>query len=135
RYGTSQDFGDSDEVPVFDRFYAGGLGTVRGFNYRRVGPIQAGNPVGGQSLAVANLEYTFPVPYLEAFRGAFFVDAGQVSSDSYSMDFGEIAVSIGPGIKIKTPIGPMAFYYGFPIANRDVEDRNGRFEFSFSRGF
>ncbi|MBI3316789.1 MAG: outer membrane protein assembly factor BamA [Candidatus Omnitrophica bacterium] len=132
---TAQEFGDSEEVPIFDRFYAGGLGTVRGFNYRRVGPIEAGDAVGGETLALANLEYTFPIPKLEAFRLAGFIDVGHVNPDSYNIDFDEFAVSIGPGIKIKTPIGPVAFYYGFPIANRDTEDRNGRFEFSLSRGF
>ena len=135
RLGTAQEFGGSDEVPIFDRFYAGGLGTVRGFNYRRVGPLEAGDAVGGETLAIANLEYTFPLPYLEAFRGAIFVDAGHVNPDSYKVTFGDIAISVGPGLKIKTPIGPVAFYYGLPIANRDTEDENGRFEFSLSRGF
>lgn len=135
RLASAQNFGDSDEVPVFDRFYAGGLGTVRGFEYRRVGPIEAGDAVGGETLAVANLEYTFPIPYLEAFRGAMFIDAGHVNPKSYNVDFGDFGVSIGPGIKIKTPLGPMALYYGFPIANRDEKSKNGRFEFSLSRGF
>jgi outer membrane protein insertion porin family len=42
---------------------------------------------------------------------------------------------VGPGIKVKTPVGPLAFYYGLPIANKDTEDSNGRFEFSLSHGF
>lgn len=135
KLGTSQEFGDSEEVPIFDRFYAGGLGTVRGYNYRRVGPIEAGDAVGGETIALTNLEYTVPIPRLEAFRLAGFVDLGHVNRESYDLDFSDFAVSVGPGIKIKTPIGPVAFYYGFPVANRDVEDRNGRFEFSLSRGF
>lgn len=135
RVATAQEFGDSSEVPIFDRFYAGGLGSVRGFNYRRVGPLEAGDAVGGESLNVVNLEYTFPIPALEAFRGAFFIDLGHVNEDSYNWDLGEYSVSIGPGVKIKTPIGPVALYYGFPVANRDDEDSNGRFEFSLSRGF
>lgn len=135
RLGTSQSFGQSNTVPVFDRFFAGGLGTVRGFNYRRVGPIEAGDAVGGKTLSVTNLEYTFPLPYLDIMKGAAFVDVGQVNSRSYRLGFGDFAVSVGPGIKVKTPVGPLAFYYGLPIANRDVEDRNGRFEFSLSHGF
>ncbi|OGW78752.1 MAG: outer membrane protein assembly factor BamA [Omnitrophica bacterium GWA2_52_8] len=135
RLGTSQEFGDSDEVPIFDRFYAGGLGSVRGYNYRRVGPIEAGDAIGGESLFISNLEYTFPIPRLEAFKGAFFVDAGHVNEESYKLSFSEIALSVGPGIKVQTPIGPVAFYYGLPIANRDTEDRHGKFEFSLSRGF
>lgn len=135
RLGTSQEFGDSDEVPVFDRFYAGGLGSVRGYNYRRVGPLEAGDAIGGQTMNIWNLEYTVPVPRLDAFRFALFTDMGHINRDAYDINFGDYAVSIGPGIKIKTPLGPVAFYYGFPIANRDTEDKNGRFEFSLSRGF
>ncbi len=135
RLGAAQEMGDSDEVPIFDRFYAGGLGTVRGYSYRRVGPKESGDAVGGETLAVANLEYTFPVPYMDVLKGAMFIDAGHINPDAYHIDFGDFAVSIGPGIKVKTPLGPMAFYYGFPIANRDDKNKNGRFEFSLSRGF
>ena len=135
RLGTTQEFSGSDTVPVFDRFFAGGLGTVRGFNYRRVGPIEGGDAVGGKTLAIVNLEYTFPLPYIDIIKGAAFVDVGQVDEDSYRIGFGDFAVSVGPGIKVKTPIGPLAFYYGLPIANKDTEDRNGRIEFSLSHGF
>ncbi|HNX68162.1 MAG TPA: outer membrane protein assembly factor BamA [Candidatus Omnitrophota bacterium] len=135
RLATSDAFGKSPSVPVFDRFFAGGLGTVRGYNYRRVGPMENGEAIGGQTMAIANLDYSFPVPMLDAFRGVVFVDAGQVSEDSYNVDFGKFAVSTGPGVKVKTPIGPLAFYYGFPMVNRDTKDRNGRFEFSLSRSF
>jgi len=135
RAGTASEFGGSDTVPVFDRFFAGGLGSVRGYNYRRVGPIEAGNPVGGETLVVTSLDYNITIPNLEQFRGVLFVDAGHVNQDAYNVDAGKFAVSVGPGIKVKTPIGPLALYYGFPIANKDTEDSNGRLEFSLSRGF
>ena len=90
---------------------------------RRVGPKEAGDAIGGETIAITNLEYTFPVPYLDAFRGAAFIDAGHVNPESYRMSFGDFSVSVGPGIKIKTPIGPVAFYYGYPIANRDTPIR------------
>ncbi len=135
RLATSDAFGKSPETPAYDRFFAGGLGTVRGYNYHRVGPQEAGEAVGGQTMAIVNLDYTFPIPYLEAFRGVLFTDAGNVSKDPYSVEFSDFAVSVGPGIKVKTPIGPLAFYYGLPIMNKDTEDKNGRFEFSLSRSF
>jgi len=135
RLATAQSFGSSSTTPAYDRFFAGGLGTVRGFDYRRVGPKDGGEASGGQTMAIVNLDYTFPLPFLDAFRGVVFVDAGNVEKDSYNIDFGKIAVSVGPGIKVKTPIGPLAFYYGLPVANRDTKNRNGRFEFSLSRSF
>ncbi len=134
RGGVADDLG-SDKVPVFDRFFAGGLGTVRGYNYKRVGPIEGGSAIGGDTMVIVNLEYTFPIPYLENFKGAVFVDVGDVERKSYKVDFGEFRVSVGPGIKINTPLGPIAFYYGLPIVNRDTKNRNGRFEFSLSRSF
>jgi len=135
RLSTSQAFGSTSTTPAYDRFFAGGLGTVRGYNYRRVGPQANGEAIGGQTMAIANLDYTFPLPYLDAFRGVVFVDAGNVSEDSYNIDFGKFAVSVGPGLKVKTPIGPLVFYYGLPIVNRPDKNRNGRFEFSLSRSF
>jgi len=135
RLGVSNEFGDSSTVPVFDRFYAGGLGTVRGYNYKRISPLENNSPVGGQTIGVTNLEYTFPVPKIDLIKGAFFVDAGQVNSDFFRLGFGDFAVSVGPGLKVKTPLGPVVFYYGLPIVNKDTEDENGRFEFSLSRGF
>lgn len=135
RLGVANEFGDSSTVPVFDRFYAGGLGTVRGYNYRRISPIENGNAVGGKTLAVTNLEYTFPVPKIDLLKGALFVDAGQVNPDFFRLGFSDFAVSVGPGLKVKTPLGPVVFYYGLPVYNKDTEDENGRFEFSLSRGF
>ncbi len=134
RAGAADDLG-SKQVPVFDRFFAGGYGTVRGYNFKRVGPIEGGSAIGGNTMAIVNLEYTFPIAYLDNFKGAIFVDAGDVERNSYKLDFGEFRVSAGPGLKINTPIGPLAFYYGFPFVNRDTKDRNGRFEFSLSRSF
>ncbi len=135
KLGVANEFGSSSEVPVFDRLYAGGLGTVRGYGYRRVGPLEAGNAIGGETLAVTNLEYTFAIPKIDIVKGAVFVDAGHVNPDFFHLNFGDFAVSTGPGIKIKTPLGPVVFYYGLPIMNRDTKNRNGRFEFSLSRGF
>ncbi len=133
RIGVMDDFGDSKQVPVYDRFYAGGLGTVRGFGYRRVGPKGGGDAIGGETLVLGTVEYTFPL--IENFKGALFIDAGHVNPDCFEVDTSEFSVSIGPGLKINTPIGPITLYYGLPIANKDTEDKNGRFEFNLSRGF
>ena len=135
RLATSQAFGKTSTTPAYDRFFAGGLGTIRGFGYRRVGPQADGEAIGGQTMAIANIDYTFPLPLLDAFRGVLFTDMGNVSADSYNIDFGQFAASVGPGIKVKTPIGPLAFYYGYPVLNADDQNRNGRFEFSLSRSF
>jgi outer membrane protein insertion porin family len=135
RLSTSDAFGKTSTTPAYERFFAGGLGTVRGFGYRRVGPQQDGEAVGGQTMAIVNLDYTFPLPLLDAFRGVLFTDWGNVSEKSYNIDFGNFCGSVGPGIKVKTPIGPLAFYYGYPVLHADDKDKHGRFEFSLSRSF
>ena len=131
--GVMNEYGDSSFVPVYDRFYAGGLGSIRGYRYHRVGPKGNGSPIGGDTLALFSLEYTFPI--IENFKGALFIDTAHVNYDSFDINFSQFAVSVGPGLMINTPIGPIALYYGYPIKNADSKDKNGRFEFSFSRGF
>ncbi|MBI4399040.1 MAG: outer membrane protein assembly factor BamA, partial [Candidatus Omnitrophica bacterium] len=133
RLGVTDAVGGSDDVPVFDRFYAGGLGTVRGYEPRRVGPQENGQAVGGDSILIVNLEYT--VPLIESFKAAIFFDIGNVAAESFALDTDTFAASVGPGLKIQTPIGPVALYYGYPVMNPDTESEHGRFEFSFSRGF
>ncbi|HNV86108.1 MAG TPA: outer membrane protein assembly factor BamA [Candidatus Omnitrophota bacterium] len=134
RLGTGDGISSTDRIPVFDRFYAGGLGSVRGIDVRRVGPQDAGEAVGGETLAVFNIEYTFPI--IQNFKGAWFIDMGTVGADSYDFGTKHFAASTGPGVKINTPIGPVAFYYGFPLRKPDDDGNDwGRFEFSFSRGF
>jgi len=134
RLGTGSGFSSTNRIPVFDRFYAGGLGSLRGIDVRRVGPQENGEAVGGESLLVFNTEYTFPV--IQNFKGAWFIDLGTVAPESYNLGTKHFAATTGLGVKINTPIGPVAFYYGVPLRKPD-DDKNkwGRFEFSFSRGF
>jgi len=136
RLAMSEGFRSTDNVPIYDRFFAGGLGTVRGYNFRRVSPKDDNRPIGGEFLAITNIEYTFPLPVIENFKGAFFIDIAQITRDaSKPFEGRDLVASIGPGVKIKTPLGPIALYYGLPILHRDTEDKNGRFEFSLSRSF
>jgi outer membrane protein assembly factor BamA len=97
-----------------------------------VGPKGGGDAIGGRSLFQATLEYD--VPIIPNFKGTVFVDMASVDEDAYALS-DEVGVSVGPGMKIKTPVGPMAFYWGFPIVNKDDKNELGRFEFSLSRGF
>jgi len=129
RAGVIDAYGDSDKVPIFERFYAGGGGTIRGYNERKVGPIDATteDPIGGESLLVGNVEYT--IPLIEFIKFATFFDVGNFGS-------GEFKAGAGVGLRVKTPIGPINLDYGYPL-NDEVgeEERSGKFYFSISRGF
>src|SRR5207244_9390515 len=67
---TVSQWGSGSEVPIFERLFLGGSNNLRGFPFREVGPQQNGEPVGGQSMARATLECTFPL--IETPRGTLF---------------------------------------------------------------
>ena len=75
-------WGDGDRVPVFDRLYLGGPNNLRGFGFRKVGPLDyKANPVGGRSLVRYTVEVTYPV--INRVRVAAFTDGGYVNQDSF----------------------------------------------------
>ena len=79
---TVASWGGGDEVPLWDRLYLGGANNLRGFKFRDVGPKdENGEPLGGNTLARATIEYTFPI--IEKVRGAIFYDAGFVNAGTY----------------------------------------------------
>lgn len=131
--------GDNGAVPVYERFFAGGTYTIRGYKERDIGPKdQSGDPVGGGTLAISNIELTAPI--MENLKGALFVDAGNVwpvpdSKPKGGKASGGVRVGVGVGVRIKTPIGPIKLDYGFPVNPDDGQSDTGRVHFSMSRGF
>ncbi|MBI2871493.1 MAG: outer membrane protein assembly factor BamA [Candidatus Omnitrophica bacterium] len=135
RLGIAEEFGASDRVPVYERFFAGGSSTVRGYNYRRLGPIDGGDPIGGNTLIIANAEYTIPLVE-DLIKGAVFFDTGNVFRESYDFNITDLREGVGAGIRIKTPIGPVRIDYGFPLDLPEGEENDkGRFYFDIERGF
>ncbi len=132
RGGIVDEYDDTTMVPVYERFYAGGINTIRGYGYRDVGPkSRAGDPIGGKVMAIANLEYTFPI--IKQVKGALFYDVGNVWSKIG--DFGEdFKSSVGLGLRVKTPLGPVKIDYGYGL-DYEPGEKKGRFHFSMSRGF
>jgi outer membrane protein insertion porin family len=130
---TVDTWGNGDRVPIFDRLFLGGSNNLRGFNYRDVGPKDAnGEPLGGQSLARATVEYTFPI--IEHVRGAVFYDIGLL--DSRPNDFGtdHVASDVGFGLRLDLPIGPLRIDYGIPV-RKNGNDSSGKFNFNVGYQF
>jgi outer membrane protein insertion porin family len=120
-------------VPIFDRLYLGGSNNLRGFNFRDVGPRDAqGEPLGGQSMARATAELTFPI--VEKARGAFFYDVGYVDTDSYAIGSTHWGSDFGIGIRLDLPIGPLRIDYGIPI-QQDGRSSGGHFNFNVGYQF
>lgn len=119
----------SGNVPIFDRLYLGGARTLRGFDFRDVGPRDpvTGDVIGGTSLGYAQVEYT--VPIIDNVRLAAFYDAGFVNSAS------DIYSDLGIGVRLRLPVSPvpLALDYAIPVTSPDPRaDEGGRFQFSLS---
>lgn len=128
-----------DEVPIFERMFLGGGRTLRGFEFRDIGPRDSdytGEVYGGNSLAYLTAEYT--VPIIETVRAAVFVDSGFVNDGSWDPSPGDLYTNVGVGIRLKLPISPLplALDYAFPISSPDEEaDKGGQFNFSLQSQF
>jgi outer membrane protein insertion porin family len=129
---TVNQWGNGTEVPIFERLFLGGSNNLRGFPFREVGPQQNGEPIGGQSMARATVELTFPI--IEKARGAVFYDTGFVNSSAWSFGFNHIASDIGVGLRLDLPIGPLRLDYGYPI-QRDGYNGGGHFNFNVGYQF
>jgi len=127
---------ESDEAPTFERFYAGGHSSFRGFKYRGVGPRGIRNdtltvgddPVGGDWMFLLGTEYNIPV-WQEYVRWVFFIDSGTVQKD---IGFDEWRVSVGTGVRLTLPFlgqAPFAFDLAYPLLTQEGDEKQ---YFSFS---
>jgi outer membrane protein insertion porin family len=123
----------SGEIPIFERMFLGGGRTLRGFEFRDVGPRDTdytGEVYGGNSLGYVTLEYTIPI--IETVRAAVFYDTGFVNSSSWDPSPSDLYSDFGVGIRLKLPISPMplALDYAVPVSSPDDEaDKGGQFNF------
>ncbi len=129
---TVSQWGNGNEVPIFERLFLGGSNNLRGFPFREVGPQQNGEPIGGQSMARATLEWTFPI--IEKARGAIFYDTGFVNTSEWSFGFNHMASDVGVGLRLDLPIGPLRLDYGYPVM-RDGYNGGGHFNFNVGYQF
>jgi len=113
RLGTEALTGGSRDVPLFERLYAGGIGSVRGYERRHVGPLIDDDPIGGRSLLEGSAELRHPVT--ERLGAAVFADAGQVSLASFDFPLDDLRYGFGFGLRYKSPVGPLRVDLGFPL--------------------
>lgn len=148
RIGLSDSYGDSYELPVYERFFAGGGDTIRGYKERALGPADPAtdDPMGGNSMLIGNIEYTYPV--LSFLKVAVFYDVGNVwakirdigsTRDANGViNSGGFKSGVGLGVRLKTPIGPIVLDYGIPLnkaPGQTTRSSGGRFSFSASHSF
>jgi outer membrane protein assembly complex protein YaeT len=133
KLGGIEPYGASTEVPFNVRFFAGGAGSVRGFQLNRLGPVNSdGDPIGGMSLIEGSAELRFPL--FGDFGAVLFVDFGNVFSSPFTYRLGDLRYAVGPGLRYNTPVGPLRLDVGVIVDRRAGEDF-GRIEFSIGQAF
>ena len=121
------------DAPVFERYYAGGIGSIRGFEYRGISPRSGpqDDPVGSEYIITAGMDLTHPL-FEETLYGKIFCDGCMI-------DDGPGRVSVGFGIELVIPqlfqMIPMEFDFAFPIASDKENDEEQMFSFNFGMGF
>jgi outer membrane protein insertion porin family len=121
---------ESEDVPFYERFYLGGLYSLRGFKYRSVSPREGDirEPIGGDTYWFGSAEYSIPI--IERLRFAVFYDVGNVAAKSYDYtDLSHFNDNWGIGLRLNLPIGPLRLDYGIPINHDEFNGGSGRFQF------
>lgn len=131
-------YGDHDEMPFYENFYAGGIGTVRGYEPNSLGPRYdyatdgSSDPIGGSFRLISNAELIFPMPFVEDsgnLRLSLFADAGNVFSKAKDVKLPEFRASMGLGVAWITPVGPLAFSFARAFNNTPT-DKTQVFQFN-----
>ena len=133
RLGAGDGFGASDDVPMFRRFFAGGIDSTRGYGRHLVGPLNEFEaPVGGRTLAEANLELRLPI--WGPIGGVVFFDAGEVRRQPLAFAVDDLQYGTGLGVRYQTPVGPLRLDLGFPLDPPPGEP-SWRIHFSIGQAF
>ncbi|HEX9585980.1 MAG TPA: outer membrane protein assembly factor BamA, partial [Gammaproteobacteria bacterium] len=136
--GYGDGYGDTEDLPLINNFFAGGIRTVRGFEGNTLGPRDSrGRPLGGSTRLIGNAEVILPVPFardLRSFRLTTFVDAGNVYGPGEDLDFGKLRYSAGVSAIWLSPLGPMTVSIAAPL-NSESGDDTQPFQFTFGTSF
>jgi outer membrane protein insertion porin family len=126
--------------PIFKNYFAGGIGSVRGYEPSSLGPRDGttGDPIGGSKMLVGNIELTFPLPgtgYDRTLRVFTFLDGGNVWGDlGNSVGANGLRYGYGLGLAWISPIGPLKISLGFPLLKHEG-DQYQKFQFQIGTAF
>jgi outer membrane protein insertion porin family len=115
-----------DDTPIYERFFAGGYQSFRGFDFRGVTPRQAGFPgtgIGGQFMGLGSVQFQFPMTADEMISGVVFSDFGTIENEVAMDDF---RLTLGAGLRVTIPaMGPVpiAVDWGIPVIQQDLDDK------------
>ncbi len=122
-------------IPIDERFYLGGMGSLRGYAARTISPVENGVYVGGDKEIFGNVEIKFPILPEYGIKGVTFFDYGNAYSGNNPLP-SKLYTSYGAGIRWASPVGPLRLEYGIPINYRQgIDTKSGRFEFAIGSLF
>ena len=131
---------EDKKLPVYEKFYLGGLNTIRGFDSGKVSPLEL-NPdgvtysrVGGEKMWYGNVEWIFPIVKDIGLKGLVFFDLGNVYTDSETWDVGDLRYSTGLGFRWLSPMGPLRLEWGWNLDPEEGE-KQGVWDFSIGGAF
>nr|WP_040851972.1 outer membrane protein assembly factor BamA [Thiorhodospira sibirica] len=136
--GYGKHYGDTSELPFFEKYFAGGTRSVRGYKDYSLGPRDSNNdPFGGDFRVIGGAELFFPPPFMDEspnLRMSFFLDAGQVFAgyDDFAAD--DIRASTGVGLSWLSPVGALTFSMAHAL-NDKPQDRLQAFQFTIGASF
>ncbi|MEA3083621.1 MAG: outer membrane protein insertion porin family, partial [Paraburkholderia sp.] len=131
---------DGKPYPIFKNYYAGGIGSVRGYEPSSLGPRDAttNDPIGGSKMIVGNIELTVPLPgsgYDRTLRVFTFLDGGNVwGSEGNSIGANGLRYGYGVGLAWISPIGPLKLSFGLPVV-KHTGDQYQKFQFQIGTSF
>ena len=140
------DSGESgEELPAFERYFPGGINSIRGFPARSLGPTQTfpiddrtgrmtTQEIGGSQQLILNNELIIPLLTEVGVKGVLFFDCGNAFRASDGIDFGDLRYAAGWGIRWLSPFGPLRIEIGYPLDRKHGEDAQV-FQFAFGSPF
>jgi outer membrane protein insertion porin family len=133
-HGKTGYIGETDgEVPIYERFYLGGINSIRSFGSGDVSPRDpvTGDRIGGNKMVLFNAEFLFPLIKQQGMRGVLFFDAGNAYDDGDNIDLGDLKYAVGYGIRWYSPMGPLRLEWGY---NPDPDKGESKSKWQFSMG-
>jgi outer membrane protein insertion porin family len=123
------------ELPLYERFYVGGINTVRGLDFGEAGPRDDGGEIlGGNKELIFNTEYIFPIEKNIKLKGVVFFDAGTAYDDDESIDITSLRTTAGFGVRWISPFGPIRLEWGFNLDPK-LDEGSSKIEFALGGVF